>query len=152
PISFKPVAGRLSAREIEGIVFIDDTYNANPDSYKAAFETLKEFKLRERKGVVCGDMFELGADSEKLHRELGALAAEMLFDFVIAAGPQMKFFVDEAVKRGLDPKRIHHAKDASGAGKLCREIAATGDRVLVKGSRGMQMERVFDCFITSFTR
>lgn len=150
--TFKPVAGRLSTREVEGIVFIDDTYNANPDSFKAAFETLKEFKLRERKAIVCGDMFELGPDSEKLHRELGALAADMLFDFVIAAGPQMKFFTDEAVKRGLDPKRVHHVKDASEAGKLCREIAAAGDRVLVKGSRGMQMERVFDCFITSFTR
>lgn len=150
--TFKPVAGRLSMREIEGIFFIDDTYNANPDSYKAAFETLKEFKLRERKGIVCGDMFELGPGSEKLHRELGALAAEMLFDFVIAAGPQMKFFAQEAVKRGLEPKRVHHVKDALAAGKLCREIVTAGDRVLVKGSRGMQMERIFDCFITSYTR
>lgn len=150
--SFKPVAGRMVLKQIEGIHFLDDTYNSNPSSFKAALETLKEFKIRERRGVVCGDMLELGGHSEALHREIGALAASMLFDFVIAAGPQCKFLVDEALKRGFEAKKIHHVKDSKEAGKLCREIAAAGDRILVKGSRGMQMEKVFDCFITSSTR
>ncbi|MGH7198796.1 MAG: UDP-N-acetylmuramoyl-tripeptide--D-alanyl-D-alanine ligase [Candidatus Omnitrophota bacterium] len=150
--SFKAVPGRLQFRNVDGIHFLDDTYNSNPESFRASLETLREFKIRERKGVVCGDMLELGEHSERLHRELGALAAELLFDFIIAAGPASKTFVDEALKRGLNATKIHHVKDSAEAGRLCRELARAGDRVLVKGSRGMRMERVFECFITSSIR
>ncbi len=150
--SFKAVAGRMSVKNIDGICFLDDSYNSNPSSFRAALETLKDFKMRGRKGIVCGDMLELGADAENLHREMGALITELLFDFVIAAGPLSKRLVDEALKRGFDPKRIHHVKDSVGAGKICREIAVAGDRILIKGSRRMQMEKVFECFITSSIR
>ena len=150
--SFKPVSGRLQLKNIEGILFLDDTYNANPHSFQSALETLKEFKIREKKGVVCGDMLELGEQSEMLHRELGAFLAGSLFDFVVAAGPLSKYTVDEALKKGFDAKRIHHAKDSLQAGKICRGLCSPGDMVLVKGSRGMQMEKVFECFITSSIR
>lgn len=150
--SFKPIAGRLCLKNAAGIIFIDDSYNSNPASFRAALDTLKEFKIRERKGVVCGDMLELGERAEALHRELGARVAELLFDFVIAAGPLSKHLVDEALKRGFDPQRIHHVKDSAEAGRLCRDIATPGDMVLVKGSRAMVMEKVFECFITSSTR
>jgi len=150
--SFKTIPGRLQHKEIEGIHFLDDSYNSNPASFKASLETLKDFKIRERKGVVCGDMLELGEKAEDFHRELGAFISHLLFDFVIAAGPYSKLLVDEALKNGFDPKRITHAKNSAEAGKLCREMAVPGDRILVKGSRGMQMEKVFECFITSSTR
>ncbi len=150
--SFKPVPGRLNFREMAGIIFLDDSYNSNPTSFRAALETLKEFKIRERKAVVCGDMLELGEKSEMLHREMGALIAGLLFDYVIAAGPESKYLVDEAVKKGFDPSRIHHTQNAEEAGKLCQQIAVPGDRVLVKGSRGTQMEKVFECFIISSIR
>lgn len=149
--TFKPVAGRLCLKNHGGIIFIDDSYNSSPNSFRAALETLKEFKIRERKGVVCGDMLELGGQAEAMHREMGAHIAELLFDFVIATGPLSKHLVDEALKRGFDPKRIHHAKDSFEAGRLCRDIAAPGDMVLVKGSRAMAMEKVFECFTTSST-
>ena len=149
--SFKPVTGRLTAKSLDGIEFLDDTYNSNPNSFKASLEMLKEFKMRGRKGVVCGDMLELGEQAEALHRQMGAVIAEWLFDYVIAAGPWSKYLVDEAIKRGFDPKRIYHVADSLAAGKLCREVAQAGDRVLVKGSRGMKMEKVFECFITSST-
>jgi UDP-N-acetylmuramoyl-tripeptide--D-alanyl-D-alanine ligase len=150
--SFKAVAGRLQFRNVDGILFLDDTYNSNPESFRASLETLKEFKIRERKGVVCGDMLELGEHSERLHREIGALMADFLFDFVIAAGPASKALVDEALKRGMNAKKIHPVKNSDEAGKLCRELAQAGDMVLVKGSRGMKMEKVFECFITSSIR
>ncbi len=150
--SFKPVSGRLTAKSFDGIQFLDDTYNSNPNSFKASLETLKEFKMRGRKGVVCGDMLELGQQAKALHQEMGALIADWLFDYVIAAGPLSKHLVDEALKRGFDPKRIHHVADSLAAGKLCREIAQPGDMILVKGSRGMKMEKVFECFITSSIR
>ncbi len=150
--SFKAVPGRLQFKNVDGILFLDDTYNSNPESFRASLETLKEFKIRERKGVVCGDMLELGEQSERLHREIGALVADFLFDFVIAVGPASKALVDEALKHGLNAQKIHHVKNSNEAGKLCRELAQAGDMVLVKGSRGMKMEKVFECFITSSTR
>ncbi len=150
--AFRPVGGRMHLKCVEGIYFIDDTYNSNPTSFTAALQTLKALKIRERKGVVCGDMLELGDATEAMHRQLGALMAELLFDFVIAAGPRCAALVDEALKNGFDPSRIHHAKDSAEAGRLCRQIAGPGDRVLVKGSRSMQMEKVFECFITSSIR
>src|SRR3989338_7265892 len=81
---FRAPPGRLHLREIDGIRFIDDTYNANPTSFLAALETLKDFKIREKKGVVCGDMLELGPQSEELHRRIGAVMAEHLLDFIVA--------------------------------------------------------------------
>jgi UDP-N-acetylmuramoyl-tripeptide--D-alanyl-D-alanine ligase len=149
--SFRPVAGRLQYKNMEGVIFLDDSYNSNPDSFKASLDALRDLKIRERRGVVCGDMLELGENAERLHRELGAYLARLLFDYVIAAGPLSKSLVDEAVKNGFDPKRIFHVKDSIEAGRVCRETAVPGDRVLVKGSRGMQMEKVFECFITSST-
>ena len=133
--------GREIMRLIAGIIFLDDSYNYNPDSFRASLDTLKDLKIRERRGVVCGDMLELGESGQRLHREMGAYLAKLLFDFVIAAGPLSKYLVDEAVKNGFDPKRIYHAKDSAEAGRICREMAVPGDRVLVKGSRGMQMEK-----------
>jgi len=150
--TFKPVPGRLSPKTLAGIYFIDDSYNSNPASFRAALETLRELKIRERKGVVCGDMLELGSHSEELHRQLGALIAELLFDYVIATGPLSAHLVDEALKHGFDPQRIRHAKSSAEAGKFLKETVQAGDRVLVKGSRGMQMEKVFECFTTSSTR
>jgi UDP-N-acetylmuramoyl-tripeptide--D-alanyl-D-alanine ligase len=150
--TFKPVPGRLTLKKIDGIQFIDDSYNSNPGSFKAAVEILKEFKIRDRKGIVCGDMLELGSKSEEMHREIGALMAELLFDFIIAAGPMSKYLVDEALKKGFDPTRIHHVDDSAAAGKLLREMATAGDLVLVKGSRGTKMEKVFECFSTSSIR
>lgn len=148
---FKPVPGRLAAKQIEGIYFLDDTYNSNPSSFRAALETFGKLGAPPRKGVICGDMLELGARAQALHRELGALVAAGGFDFVIAAGELSKSLVDEALRRGYDAKRIFHVGDAGEAGRLCREIACPGDRILVKGSRGMKMEKVFECFITSST-
>ena len=150
--SFKAVPGRLTLKSVEGIRFIDDSYNSNPVSFRAALAALEGFKSARRKGVVCGDMLELGEQAESLHRELGAAMARSVIDFIIAAGPFSRGLVDEAVKSGFDSKKIFHVSDSYEAGRLCREVAAPGDVVLIKGSRGLQMEKVFECFITSSTR
>ncbi len=150
--SFAPVAGRLCKRTIEGIHFLDDSYNSNPGSFKASLEVLKHLNIREGRGVVCGEMLELGEHSEARHREIGAWIARESFDFVIAAGIASQFLVEEAMKNGFDAKRINHVKDSAAAGRLCREWAKPGDWVLVKGSRGTHMEKVFECFITSSIR
>lgn len=148
---FCPPPGRLSPREINNALFLDDSYNANPTSFAAALDTLKEFDGPGRKIVVCGDMLELGNDEERFHRDLGARMAHQFLDLVIAAGPRCRALVDEAVKAGADPKRIRAAKDSIEAGEMLKAFIRPGDRILVKGSRGMKMERIFQCFTTSST-
>lgn len=144
--SFKAVPGRMSLKSSEEVLFIDDSYNSNPQSFKASLETLKEFKTHGKKIILCGDMLELGEHAEKYHRELGAMIAEMRFDYVIAAGDHSRYLIDGALEGGMNAKCAIHAKDSQEAGKLCHDIAKEGDIVLVKGSRGTKMEAVFNFF------
>ena len=149
--SFKAATGRLQLKMVEGIQFLDDSYNANPSSFEAALDALRELKTSAKKGVVFGDMLELGAETEAQHRLLGRRLAACGFDFVIGTGEHARLVLDEALKHGLNSKKIYTAADGAAAGKILRELAAAGDCVLVKGSRGMKMEKVFECFITSST-
>ena len=143
---FKPVSGRLNLKNIEDVIFIDDSYNSNPVSFRAALETLKSFKTRGKKGVVFGDMLELGSQAEAFHREAGSLLSQLMFDFVIATGPLANFAAQEALKNGVNSSSVYMASDSAEAGKICRGLVAAGDMVLVKGSRAMKMEKVFEYF------
>src|SRR5204862_4774655 len=78
---------RLQIKEIAGLQFIDDSYNANPDSMKAALRTLVELEADGRRIAVLGEMGELGAESEHGHREVGEAAAALRVDELIAVGP-----------------------------------------------------------------
>jgi UDP-N-acetylmuramoyl-tripeptide--D-alanyl-D-alanine ligase len=150
--SFKPMPGRLSLKTIDDVHFLDDSYNSNPTSFRAALETLKGFKTRGRKGVVCGDMMELGDGAEALHRQAGQFLAGLFFDFVVATGPLMVYLAEEAVSAGYPSEKIFRAKNSSDAGKICQKLASNGDLVLVKGSRSMQMEKIFECFMSCSSR
>ena len=77
---------RLQIKEINGIQFIDDSYNANPDSMKAALRTLVELDADGRRIAVLGQMSELGEESERGHREVGEAAAAFGIDELIAVG------------------------------------------------------------------
>jgi UDP-N-acetylmuramoyl-tripeptide--D-alanyl-D-alanine ligase len=118
---------------------------------RAALETLKCFKIRGKKGVVFGDMLELGPQSQELHREIGVLLSELMFDFVIATGPLSAYAAEEALKNGVNTSSVYTVKDSAEAGSLCRKLASAGDMILVKGSRVMKMEKVFECFTASST-
>lgn len=150
--TFRPVAGRMQYKECDGVRFIDDTYNCNPTSLRSALETLKGFKVRERKVVIVGDMYELGEKSEEYHRQAGGWISEGLFDLVITAGRASRWTAEEAVRSGLGEDRVHHTEDSESAAKLYKKLARPGDLVLVKGSRGMQMEKVLECFTNCSTR
>jgi UDP-N-acetylmuramoyl-tripeptide--D-alanyl-D-alanine ligase len=150
-LTFRSVPGRLELKSLAGIDFLNDTYNANPTSFEAALQVFKEFEALGKKGIVCGDMLELGPEAEMLHRRIGKYLAACGVDWVIATGPLCRYLAQDAVKSGLDPKKIEFASDSLEAGRLCRQRAACGDVVLVKGSRGMKMEKVFECFTTSYT-
>src|SRR5204863_8886149 len=92
---------RLQIKEIHGVRFIDDSYNANPDSMKAALRTLIELEADGRRIAVLGEMGELGAETERGHREVGEKAATLGVDQLIAIGETGKIVVHAAKTAGL---------------------------------------------------
>jgi UDP-N-acetylmuramoyl-tripeptide--D-alanyl-D-alanine ligase len=135
---------RLQIKEIDGIQFIDDSYNANPDSMKAALRTLVELDADGRRIAVLGEMGELGAESESGHREVGEAAAGLRIDELIAVGAAGAGIARAAQKAGL--KKSVAVDSANEAAELLEKSAVPGDLILVKGSRTARMERVLEEF------
>lgn len=133
--SFAGIPMRLEIKDIGGVSVINDVYNANPASMEGALQEL----ARIRKGraiAVLGDMLELGSYEEKAHRNIGRLLNKLSIDIFIAVGPCMMLAAKEF--KG----RVYEVMGAEEAGRLLRDIYKRGDTVLIKGSRGMNMERV----------
>ncbi len=120
-----------------GITILDDTYNASPPSTLSALNLLSE--MSERKIAVLGDMRELGAYEREGHQLVGIRAAEVA-DVIIAVGALGKFIGDAA--RGQGHAEVHYAQDNAQAIEHITRVARAGDIVLVKGSRGAQMENI----------
>jgi len=135
---------RLQIKEIDGIQFIDDSYNANPDSMKAALRTLMELDSDGRRIAVLGEMGELGVESDRGHREVGEAAAALRIDELIAVGPIGAAIARAAEQAGLKKSRAVDSHEQ--AAELLEKNAAPGDLVLIKGSRSARMERVLDDF------
>jgi UDP-N-acetylmuramoyl-tripeptide--D-alanyl-D-alanine ligase len=135
---------RLQIKEIHGVRFIDDSYNANPDSMKAALRTLIELEADGRRIAVLGEMGELGAETESGHREVGEKAATLGVDQLIAIGESGKIVVQAAKTAGLT--NAVAVKSTSEAAQLLEQTARPGDLVLVKGSRLAQTEKVMEGF------
>jgi UDP-N-acetylmuramoyl-tripeptide--D-alanyl-D-alanine ligase len=148
--SFAGVPMRLELRELFGATVISDVYNANPASVEEAVREL--IRLREDRAVaVLGDMLELGVYAEEAHKKLGRWMAQLPLDVFIAVGEMMAKTAEEfsAVrKEGPDflqkPCRVLAVRDSSEAGKSLHGLCREGDTILVKGSRGMRMERVLE--------
>ena len=147
--------GRLAVRAgsgpFDGVTLLDDCYNANPGSMRAGVATLVELAKAQggRAIAVLGDMFELGEQAEALHVEVGRDAAEAGVDAVVGFGALAAGIAAGA--RALDTQAdVRHVADVGGAevGGVQRVLeslaswASPGDVVLIKGSRGMRMERI----------
>src|SRR6266480_7450270 len=135
---------RLQIKEIRGVQFIDDSYNANPDSMKAALRTLVELDADGKRIAVLGEMRELGEESARDHREVGETAAELGVDQLITIGDMAAAIAEAARNAGLPNTSV--VRSTSEAAQLLGEIAAPGDLVLVKGSRGARTEHVIETF------
>jgi UDP-N-acetylmuramoyl-tripeptide--D-alanyl-D-alanine ligase len=120
----------------EEIVLIDDCYNANPMSMRSAIDDLAE-TAPGRRVAVLGDMLELGADERRFHREIGAHAAARGVDVLVTVGPLAAEMAPAFARAGA-----HSVADAPAAAELLARLLAPGDTVLVKGSRGVGLERV----------
>jgi UDP-N-acetylmuramoyl-tripeptide--D-alanyl-D-alanine ligase len=143
----RPVKGRCVWRRAGGVAILDDTYNASPTSVRAALATFALWPA-PRRVVVLGDMLELGAIAEVAHREVGADVAASGAAELIGMGALAHLAVEAARSGGL--AESHHAPTFEDALVLLLKRVTAGDAVLVKGSRGMRMERVVDALMARF--
>ena len=139
------VRGRLTMRRgREDVWLIDDTYNANPDSVQAALHFLAGVPGTGRRIAVLGDMLELGEKGPALHREIGSAVSDANIHTLIALGPTAEYIAHGANQAGMDCRRIHHTHRQQDVLDLLNNLAQPGDVILLKGSRGMAMERLVD--------
>jgi UDP-N-acetylmuramoyl-tripeptide--D-alanyl-D-alanine ligase len=140
--AFAPPRFRMQTRRVHGVTVLDDCYNANPSSMRAALETLAACQARGRRVAVLGDMLELGGESQRLHEEVGRFLAETGVDELFTFGSHSRHLNQAARAKGLPRRSARHYSDFDLMMADLSASLAPGDVVLVKGSRGVQLERV----------
>jgi UDP-N-acetylmuramoyl-tripeptide--D-alanyl-D-alanine ligase len=143
---FLPSAMRSELRQVQGRTVFADCYNANPASMDAALATLRSLKSGKKAIAVLGDMLELGTVAVEAHRAIGATAARLGVDLVITIGPLAKHIGEGAIDAGMPKDRVLAAGSQAEAAALLKKLSAPGDAVLIKGSRGMKMEKILEEF------
>jgi len=138
---YQPGPMRMNIEVRSGYTIINDAYNANPDSMKAAVEVLMTMDGR-RKIAVLGDMLELGKWADDAHLRTGKFAYGSGVDVIVGVGEKGSIIADGARQAGMDRRRIYIKKDNGDASKFLAGFIKTGDVILIKGSRGMKMENI----------
>ncbi|MEO6436898.1 MAG: UDP-N-acetylmuramoyl-tripeptide--D-alanyl-D-alanine ligase [Tepidisphaeraceae bacterium] len=133
---------RLQLSKVNGVTVLNDAYNANPSSTRAAIETLVALPSRGRKVAVLGDMLELGEHSDSYHRETGELAASSALDLLICVGKKARLIAASAKAAGMEGPRIVTYPDALAAARGITRRVRSSDLILLKGSRSVGLEAV----------
>ena len=138
---FRSFDKRFQFKRVGGLILIDDSYNANPASMEAALTTLGEIKGDRRVFVALGDMLELGGDENEFHRNLGMQAAKIAHRLYLY-GNLTAHTAEGALSAGMAVNNVIRASshDEIAVDVLAR--AGEGDFILIKGSRGMRMDKV----------
>lgn len=142
--SYAPAGMRQRFREVRGMTIIEDCYNAAPESMESSLRILSDLSCDGKRIAVLGDMLELGSVSEEAHRKVGALAGRFGIDTVLCYGVLSKHIAEEAERNGV--REVRHFDDKTEMAGYLSEIAAKGDTVLFKASRGMALEDVIQIF------
>ena len=140
---FQAVEQRSEVIEVGGISIVNDCYNANPESMRAALDVLLN-RTGNRKIALLGDMLELGPDSERLHGELGLHAATIV-DELITIGSMGKYITDAA--RSVGHSNTLHFESIDSVVKYLKNSLVTGDIILVKASQGIGLGRVVEAVL-----
>ena len=144
---FVPVHGRMTVvRTRAGFNVVDDTYNANPDSMRAAIKTVQGLRGRKRGFLIFGDMYELGDRAASMHQTVGRWAAESGPAMLLAVGDFAKAVAEGAVDAGMAKSRIITGTKEKVI-KALADSVQSGDWILVKGSRAMAMETVVSAIL-----
>ncbi len=137
--------GRMRGERLEhnGVIVWNDCYNSNPEAVRAMLEVLRSTPAR-RHIAVLGEMLELGHAAECLHRQVGRWAAESGLDALIAVHAAAQYMAEEAVRAGMPPHSVHFFERSEDAGGFVQQLVQSGDAVLFKGSRGVEIERAME--------
>ena len=135
--------GRQAVHKTDRFWIIDDTYNANPVSVRSALKTLSILKRRGRKIFVCADMLELGTQSRELHSSIGSLVGKTPLDAVFTIG-KFSHLISQGAKKINQELTSFHGDTLASVHNRLKEYCQSGDVILVKGSRGMKMERTVE--------
>jgi UDP-N-acetylmuramoyl-tripeptide--D-alanyl-D-alanine ligase len=140
--AFQPCPGRMELLELPGnVVVLEDSYNANPLSVHAALDALHDLGTPGQRIAVLGDMLELGQSAPDLHHQIGVIAATRV-DRLFTYGTLSEEIARGARDAGLPAAKIFVAKSHDELAGRLLDVLKSGDRVLIKGSRGMRMEKV----------
>lgn len=144
---FEPLPGRLRLLPgRDGIILLDDTYNASPISVVAALSVVKEL-VAPRKVIILGDMLELGADTETEHRALAEVVVASGAQIVVTVGQHMRSLHEALLAAGLSRRQSIWVPDPIMALAIVTDIVHHEDLILIKGSRGMRMEKITEALL-----
>ncbi|MFH1360074.1 MAG: UDP-N-acetylmuramoyl-tripeptide--D-alanyl-D-alanine ligase [Candidatus Omnitrophota bacterium] len=138
---FSFLKGRQNLMRIAGFWIMDDTYNSNPTSLRSALETFRQIGNKGRKIIICGDMLELGNASEKLHRQAGETVGTIAPDMLIAIGRYSSSVV-QGFRRTNKASLAYGYSSVQKAFRKLKRYLIRGDLILIKGSRGLRLERM----------
>jgi len=139
-------AGRGRVHHLrDRMMLVDDSYNSSPSAMASVLETLRISEPPGRRVLVMGDMLELGRMEGALHREAGKRAAAAGVQLLFAVGPLSRAAAETARRAGVP--EVHHHQDSARAAESIVEFLKEGDLIVVKGSRGMRMERVVHALV-----
>jgi UDP-N-acetylmuramoyl-tripeptide--D-alanyl-D-alanine ligase len=130
--------------DIGGIIFMNDSYNSNPESLRAAVDGFMELPVEGKRWFVLGDMLELGQHSAELHREAGEYCGRVGVEGIVTLGEKTVELSRSAAVQRKAPPNISHFMDVEKLSLYLNSFLQPGDAVLVKGSRGIRMERVLE--------
>jgi UDP-N-acetylmuramoyl-tripeptide--D-alanyl-D-alanine ligase len=141
---YQGIAGRFNPVSLgKGVTMVDDSYNANPLSLKAALDAVRGMKGGKGRIIVClGQMAELGNETGPAHINAGALMADMEVDYLLVMGDNAADVLEGALKNGLPQDRARVVSSHQEMARAVQEIIKPGDLILVKGSRIMELEKV----------
>ena len=146
--SFNPVDMRIQVLRKGENRIINDSYNANPESMRAALALLRDMgSTRGRKIAVLGDMLELGSESADLHADIGRFVAESGIDMLFCTGQMTRQTIAAALESGMEPGNVRHFGSRSELRKSLSCCLGDEDVVLIKGSRGMELEHIAEALL-----
>lgn len=131
-----------------GVTVVNDAYNANPTSMRAAVETLAAMRPEGRRIAVLGDMAELGSLTELAHFRIGELVGRLPIDVLVTIGPRAARIAEGALAGGMGADVVRRCVTVEEASEVLDDVLRPGDAVLVKASRVMGLERVVDGIVS----
>jgi len=140
-------------RFAEGFTVINDSYNSSPTALNAVTDMLAATPGYRRRIIAAGEMLELGESAADLHRESGRYVASLgKIDWIVAVQGHAREFLDAAVATGYSQGRAHYFDASTAAGEFIASIIQPGDLLLLKGSRGVKMEKILEAIDARYHR